>query len=73
MTTAQEHYDQHLAPIYVWMAGGCDAALQAGAMELEALGLPLARGDFVLDLGTGFGMHAIPLARGMVRLVGQRL
>ena len=68
MATAEEHYRHHLAPIYVWMAGGADAALQAGGIEIEALGLPLARGDFVLDLGAGFGMHAIPLARAGARV-----
>ena len=68
MTTAAEHYACHLAPIYVWMAGGCDAALQAGGTEIEALDLPLARGDFVIDLGAGFGVHAIPLARAGARV-----
>jgi SAM-dependent methyltransferase len=45
------------------MAGGAEAALSAGDAEIEALGLPLDRGAEVLDLGAGFGMHAIPLAR----------
>src|SRR5215208_5303466 len=68
MTTAAEHYERHLAPVYLWMAGGSDVALQAGDVEIEALGLPLARGDVVLDLGAGFGMHAIPLARRGARV-----
>jgi 2-polyprenyl-3-methyl-5-hydroxy-6-metoxy-1,4-benzoquinol methylase len=69
MTTAAEHYERHLAPIYLWMAGGAEIALQGGDAEIEALGLPLARGDFILDLGAGFGMHAIPLARRGARVV----
>lgn len=69
MTTAEEHYRHHLAPIYIWMAGGADAALQAGGIEIEALCLPLARGDFVLDLGAGFRMHAIPLARAGAKVI----
>jgi 2-polyprenyl-3-methyl-5-hydroxy-6-metoxy-1,4-benzoquinol methylase len=63
MSTVAEHYERHLAPVYVWMAGGAEAALQAGNAEIEAFNLPAARGAVVLDLGAGFGMHAIPLAR----------
>lgn len=62
MTTAAEHYAYHLAPIYVWMAGGLEAALHAGNAEIEALNLPLTPGAVVFDLGAGFGMHSIPLA-----------
>ena len=50
------------------MAGGPEAALQAGSAEIEALNLPLADGAVVLDLGAGFGMHSIPLARRGVRV-----
>lgn len=69
MSTAAEHYERHLGPIYVWMAGGAEAALQAGSAEIEALNLPAARGDIVLDLGAGFGMHSIPLARRGARVM----
>lgn len=54
------HYRSLLSPIYVWMCGGIDAALATGAADV---------GEFVpgsglaVDLGAGFGMHAIPLAR----------
>jgi 2-polyprenyl-3-methyl-5-hydroxy-6-metoxy-1,4-benzoquinol methylase len=68
MTTVKEHYETHLAPIYVWMAGGSAAALQAGAAEIDALNLPLHQGAVVLDLGAGFGMHSIPLARRGARV-----
>jgi SAM-dependent methyltransferase len=68
MGTVAEHYERHLAPIYVWMAGGAEAALAAGRAEIEALNLPAARGDLVLDLGAGFGMHSIPLARRGARV-----
>jgi len=68
MSTAAEHYEHHLGPIYVWMAGGAEAALQAGSAEIEALNLPVTRGPVVLDLGAGFGMHAIPLARRGARV-----
>lgn len=61
MVTAQQHYDELLAPIYVWMAGGLSTALATGEQDVAAL-LP-GRG-LAVDLGAGFGMHAIPLARG---------
>lgn len=68
MTTVTEHYAAHLAAIYVWMAGGSEAALQAGAAEIEALNLPLSPGAVVIDLGAGFGMHSIPLAQRGARV-----
>ncbi|OOG43985.1 bifunctional 2-polyprenyl-6-hydroxyphenol methylase/3-demethylubiquinol 3-O-methyltransferase UbiG [Polaromonas sp. A23] len=69
MTTVTEHYAKHLAPIYLWMAGGAAAALEAGAAEIGALNLPLTHGAVVLDLGAGFGMHSIPLARRGARVI----
>jgi 2-polyprenyl-3-methyl-5-hydroxy-6-metoxy-1,4-benzoquinol methylase len=68
MTTVAEHYKHHLGPIYVWMAGGADAALQSGSAEIDALNLPVTQGDVILDLGAGFGMHAVPLARRGARV-----
>lgn len=69
MTSVTEHYAKHLAPIYLWMAGGAEAALQAGAAEIEQLNLPLEAGASVVDLGAGFGMHAIALARNGARVI----
>jgi len=68
MSTVADHYERHLAPVYVWMAGGAEAALQAGGAEIEALNLPVAGGAVVFDLGAGFGMHSIPLARRGARV-----
>jgi SAM-dependent methyltransferase len=68
MTTVTEHYAKHLGPIYLWTTGGPEAALLAGTAEIEALQLPLTAGAAVLDLGAGFGMHAIPLARRGARV-----
>ncbi len=42
--------------------------MRAGTAEIEALNLPLAQGAVVLDLGAGFGMHSIPLARRGARV-----
>jgi len=64
-----EHYERVLSPVYAWMAGGAEAAITAGGVELEALNLELAPRARVVDLGCGFGMHAIPLARAGARVL----
>lgn len=63
MSIVQKHYDEHLGPVYTWMLGGADAAIERGAAELERLGIRDADGGLAVDLGAGFGTHAIPLAR----------
>ncbi len=63
MATVTDHYAQHLAPVYLWMAGGFDEALARGERELEAVCEAPAGGRTAVDLGAGFGQHAIPLAR----------
>jgi len=63
MTVVTDHYAQLLAPIYLWMAGGAEAALAQGAAELSSLGVEPSQGAPATDLGSGFGMHSIPLAR----------
>ena len=68
MSSVAEHYDRVLSPVYSWMAGGVEAALAAGAAELAAL-TPGATDAFAVDLGAGFGMHAIPLARAGARVL----
>ena len=48
------------------MAGGVESALAAGAQDVA----PLVPGDgLAIDLGAGFGMHAIPLARAGYEVV----
>jgi len=69
MASVAEHYERVLSPVYSWMAGGVDGALAAGKAEIEALGLDLPDGALVVDLGAGFGMHAIPLARAGARVI----
>lgn len=69
MPSVAEHYERVLSPVYAWMAGGADSALAAGKNEIESLELPLPAGSLVVDLGAGFGMHAIPLARAGMRVI----
>jgi SAM-dependent methyltransferase len=63
MTSVKEHYANHLANIYVWMVGGIEAALVRGHAEIDAICPQSSVGLTAIDLGAGFGMHAIPLAR----------
>ncbi len=66
VTGMQEHYAAHLAPIYTWMVGDVDAALErsrellskAGVLGASAAGL----GKQAIDLGCGFGLQSLPLA-----------
>jgi SAM-dependent methyltransferase len=69
MPSVAEHYERVLSPVYSWMTGGADAAIAAGRSEIDALNLALPAGALVVDLGAGFGMHSIPLARTGARVV----
>jgi SAM-dependent methyltransferase len=66
MSSVSEHYAELLAPVYSWMVGGAEAAFAVGKAELDTL-LPGA--GFAVDLGAGFGMHTIPLARAGWRVL----
>jgi len=60
MNAVVNHYETHLAPIYLWMAGGIEHALALGSGDLSPF---LDTPGVAVDLGVGFGMHSIPLAR----------
>jgi SAM-dependent methyltransferase len=63
MTDVADHYRSHLAPVYLWMAGGFDAAIARGDAEIGAVLEDPSSVGRAVDLGAGFGMHSIPLAR----------
>lgn len=73
MVSASEHYALLLAPIYVWMSGGLVTALAQGAADMAEFTATSADGEagdgighagrHAIDLGAGFGAHAVPLAR----------
>ena len=63
MSSVSEHYANLLASIYLWMAGGIDAALAQGTNDVSLFGADPSVRRVAIDLGAGFGMHAIPLAR----------
>jgi SAM-dependent methyltransferase len=62
-SSVKDHYANHLGPVYAWMIGDMDAAFSRSAAELGALSLPSNGAGTAVDLGAGFGLHAIPLAR----------
>ena len=63
MSSVTDHYDLHLAPVYSWMAGGVENAVARGQKELTDIGILDSRAGYAIDLGAGFGMHALPLAK----------
>jgi SAM-dependent methyltransferase len=63
MAAVGTHYDEHLGRIYGWMIGDVDAAIARNRAELEALGLHPGPTGVAVDLGSGPGLHAIPLAQ----------
>lgn len=60
MNSVSEHYQTLLARVYLWMAGGFEVAMRNGASDLDGVSKDTG---FAIDLGAGFGMHAIALAR----------
>ena len=41
MSSVSDHYSQLLAPVYTWMTGSVEAALEAGKSEIDELRLQL--------------------------------
>lgn len=60
MNTAGEHYDRLLGPIFKWSVSVGGDPFERGAALLRRL--DVMDGATYLDLGAGFGAHAIPLA-----------
>lgn len=62
MASVQQHYHDHLGPIYGWMIGEFDDAVEAAREDLRAAGLLTGAGRTAVDLGAGLGAHAIAMA-----------
>lgn len=62
MNSAKEHYDNHLAAVYSWTAGGAEAALERNRAFFYELGIDKLPRGLAVDLGAGSGFQAIPLA-----------
>jgi SAM-dependent methyltransferase len=61
MATAQQHYDDLLGAHYAWSVAGAGDPFERAAAWLARH--DLAGFGRYLDLGAGFGAHAVPLAR----------
>jgi SAM-dependent methyltransferase len=61
--TPQAHYDTLLGPVYSWMLGDIQAAFARSTAEIADMHLPPPGTGAAVDLGAGFGLHAIPLAK----------
>jgi 2-polyprenyl-3-methyl-5-hydroxy-6-metoxy-1,4-benzoquinol methylase len=57
------HYDTLLGPIYSWMLGDIQAAFARSAAEIADMHLPPPGIGSAVDLGAGFGLHAIPMSK----------
>lgn len=63
MPAVADHYANHLARIYLWMAGGIHAAIGQGSADIAPYLAAPGERMVAIDLGAGFGMHTIPIAR----------
>lgn len=63
MTTAKEHYENHLADIYSWMAGDFLSKQNEFASILSALKIAPETSRKAIDLGAGHGIQSITLAK----------
>ena len=62
MADAKEHYERLLAPLYTWMAGGYDFKLNEYREFFKNLNLRPSGSGIAVDLGSGCGFQAVPLA-----------
>lgn len=62
MNTVKSHYDQHLAPVYSWMLGSSEAAIERNRQLLRQLIMDETLRGLAVDLGAGSGFQSIPLA-----------
>jgi hypothetical protein len=52
-SSVTEHYSKLLAPIYLWMVGGFESALQLGAADIAPLCDSNTAGRTAVNLGAG--------------------
>lgn len=62
MATVKQHYEEVLADVYSWMYGGFENSLQRNREFISKHGLTPKGSAIAVDLGSGSGFQAIPLA-----------
>jgi SAM-dependent methyltransferase len=60
---AKEHYEQHLAPLYAWIAGDFETGVTRFSALLDLHGIPAGEGRVALDLGAGHGIQSLAIAK----------
>ncbi len=60
-STVNEHYANHLGPIYAWMVGDFETACTVNQQFFDSIGLEPKDGAVAVDLGCGHGLQSIPL------------
>jgi 2-polyprenyl-3-methyl-5-hydroxy-6-metoxy-1,4-benzoquinol methylase len=69
IAAVKDHYANFLGPVYSWMVGDPEVAIIRANAELDAIGIPVNAAGTAVDLGAGFGTHALPLARRGYRVI----
>lgn len=62
MSSVQDHYDNLLADVYVWMSGGFEPTQQRYAQFFRKAQLAPQGAALAVDLGAGPGFQSLPLA-----------
>lgn len=62
MSSVQDHYDNLLANVYVWMSGGFEPTQQRYAKFFKRAQLAPQGAALAVDLGAGPGFQSLPLA-----------
>jgi len=61
--TAKEHYDNHLASFYEWMAGDFETKQEEQRDFFERNGIKPLQNKIAIDLGSGHGLQSIALSK----------
>jgi 2-polyprenyl-3-methyl-5-hydroxy-6-metoxy-1,4-benzoquinol methylase len=69
MASVTQHYAEHLGPIYEWMLGDFDTAMDAARTDLRAANIVGGVERVAVDLGAGLGTHAIALAEAGFQVI----
>jgi SAM-dependent methyltransferase len=59
----QDHYREHLGPVYDWSLGDFEQAAARAQAQLAAAGLGPGAAALAVDLGCGSGRQSVPLLR----------
>jgi SAM-dependent methyltransferase len=64
-----EHYENHLAHYYAWIAGGVDLKVEENRKFFVDHSIQPIRSGLAFDLGAGCGFQSVPLAQLGFRIV----